>query len=511
MSSTPPAAPPQAQAASLSTTQQGWNLFLVGFLVLFLELACIRWFAAHVIFLQFFTNVVLIACFLGMSCGCLAAKGKRDWLAGFPLLGVVTFLAALVSLAIYHHWKGLAVSVGNLASPQEVFFGTEYRNLDVAQFVVPIELVAALFFVLVALLFVGLGQVLGRAFDAYPDRVRGYMLNIGGSLAGIVGFTAISFVEAPPVAWFFVALAGVAYLLHQGGRLTWLRGLGLAALLAMVATPITVYKRDSQLRWSPYYAILYEKPDRQIIVNTISHQAMVPYEKKGATYSLVHLLQQHSGGKPFEDVLVIGAGSGNDVAHALRFGARRVDAVEIDPVILDIGAADHPDRPYQDPRVVRHLDDGRHFLRTTDRKYDLVVYALVDSLILHSSYANIRLESFLFTRQALEDVKRVLKPDGTFVMYNCYRQGWIVHRAAAMAQQTFGRKPVVLNLPFMETLRPGDTIDGFTVIVTGNSTRIARGFATRGTFWLNQVPPRNEPVDGFAVRPGIDPPGRAGQ
>jgi hypothetical protein len=44
-------------------------------LVLFLELACIRWFAAYVVFLQFFTNVVLIASFLGMSCGCLAALG----------------------------------------------------------------------------------------------------------------------------------------------------------------------------------------------------------------------------------------------------------------------------------------------------------------------------------------------------------------------------------------------------------------------------------------------------
>src|ERR1700704_6937576 len=51
----------------------GLNLFLTGFLVLFLELACIRWFAANVIFLQFFTNVILLACFLGMSCGCMAA------------------------------------------------------------------------------------------------------------------------------------------------------------------------------------------------------------------------------------------------------------------------------------------------------------------------------------------------------------------------------------------------------------------------------------------------------
>ena len=53
---------------------QARTLFIVGFLVLFLELACIRWFAAYVVFLQFFTNVALLASFLGMSCGCLAAR-----------------------------------------------------------------------------------------------------------------------------------------------------------------------------------------------------------------------------------------------------------------------------------------------------------------------------------------------------------------------------------------------------------------------------------------------------
>src|SRR3984893_13950567 len=64
------------------------------------------------------------------------------------------------------------------ASPQEVFFGTEYRNPDVAQFGMPIEAVAAVFFVLIALMFVGHGQVLGRAFDAYPNPVLGYTLNL---------------------------------------------------------------------------------------------------------------------------------------------------------------------------------------------------------------------------------------------------------------------------------------------------------------------------------------------
>jgi SAM-dependent methyltransferase len=195
--------------------------------------------------------------------------------------------------------------------------------------------------------------------------------------------------------------------------------------------------------------------------------------------------------------LIIGAGSGNDIAHALRYGVGTIDAVEIDPVIQDIGVRYHPDHPYEDSRVIRHLDDGRHFLRTTDRKFDLVVYALVDSLILHSGYANIRLESYLFTEQAFEDVRRVLKPDGVFVMYNFYRQGWIVQRVAAMAAKVFGCDPIVLSLPYAETLKSSEAA-GFTTIIAGCNARMTDAFKQHDAFWLNVSPPENLTANGFA-------------
>lgn len=481
------------------------NLFLVGFLVLFMELACIRWFASYVVFLQFFTNVVLIASFLGMSCGCMAARQRRDWLGYFPFIALATVVAALGMFAVYHFWRGLSIDVGGQVSPQEVFFGTEYRNPDVAQFVVPIEAIAAIFFVAVALMFVGVGQVLGRAFDAYPNRVMGYTLNIGGSLVGIVGFSIASIFRAPPAVWFFVSCAGIAYLLYQNRSLTLLRGGALVVLVMGIAVPLTWISPMHIVRWSPYYMVVHDVQTGDIVVNSIGHQSMVPYESSGGSYSLIHLLEQHSGGPPFQDVMIIGAGSGNDVTHALRHGAEHVDAVEIDPVIQDIGREYHPNHPYQNPRVTPHLDDGRHFLRTTEKKYDLVVYALVDSLILHSGYANIRLESYLFTQQAFADIKRVLKPDGIFVMYNYYRQGWIVERVAAMAEATFGCAPTVLSLPYQETLKTSEQA-GFTMIIAGCNPRIADAFRQHKDFWLSSVPPQNETVDGFDLpaHPGYE-------
>jgi len=479
---------------------QARNLFVVGFLVLFLELACIRWFAAYVVFLQFFTNVALLASFLGMSCGCMAARQERDWLSFFPFIALAAILIALAIFAAFHMWSGLVVDVGGQRSPQEVFFGTEYRDPDIARFVVPIEAIAALFFVLIALMFVGPGQVLGRAFDAYPNRVLGYTLNIGGSLAGIVAFSALAFLEAPAGLWFLIACIAVGYLQYQAGSLDRLKVLALATLVVGLSIPTDWVRGQNARHWSPYYLIDHDVAAGYIGVNGVSHQWIMNFAAAGSPYSLIHLLNQHSGGSPFQDVLVIGAGSGNDVTHALKFGVTRVDAVEIDPAIQQIGRQYHPDHPYQDKRVVPHLDDGRHFLRSTDQKFDLVAYALVDSLILHSGYANIRLESYLFTRQAFDDVRRALKPDGIFVMYNFFRQDWIVQRIAAMAEAAFGCRPTVLSLPYEERVKDLP-LNSFTMIIAGCNKRIADAFAKNKDFWLDSVPPRNLSIDGFTLRP----------
>lgn len=70
-------------------------------------------------------------------------------------------------------------------------------------------------------------------------------------------------------------------------------------------------------------------------------------------------------------MLIVGAGTGNDVAGALRMGAKRVDAVEIDPMLVDLGRKSHPEKPYTNPRVSVHIDDARSFLKKTGKKYDL--------------------------------------------------------------------------------------------------------------------------------------------
>src|SRR5688500_20331224 len=117
-------ASPKTDPGPFSSPRRGFELFLISLLILFLELAAIRWFPAHVLYLTFFTNAVLLAAFLGMSVGCLAADHRRNYLRWTPLLlamAVVGALAIEISSGSFLKF----VDVGNVASPEQIYFRAE--------------------------------------------------------------------------------------------------------------------------------------------------------------------------------------------------------------------------------------------------------------------------------------------------------------------------------------------------------------------------------------------------
>jgi spermidine synthase len=501
--------PAAVRPAEAARPRPALDLFVVSGLILFLELASIRWFAAHVLFLTFFTNVVLLACFVGMSVGCLTARSPRRHLLRTPMLLAVAVAVGAILNPLRSRLEHF-VDVGHQANPDVVFFGAEANAYKSPTFLVPVEVVVGGMFVLIAATMVGPGQEMGRAFNRVPGRVAAYAANLAGSLVGILIFAAASWFHLPPVVWFTAAALGIYYLLGRPdpdappGELPPRRGP--AAVYLAVAVALTIptsglVPLDSgrwEIAWSPYYRVDHAKQPGVIVTNLIGHQTMVSRDRPGeVAYHLPHLLNRAAGRPPFRRVLVIGAGSGNDVGRALLWAGpdARIDAVDIEPVIQRIGREEHPDRPYQDPRVTAHLDDGRNFLRRApDGEYDLVVYALVDSLVLHSGYGNIRLESFLFTQQAFADVRRVLKPEGTFAVYNYFRQGWIVARLREALRRTFGADPVALTDPPAPEVRLDSAGELFTLFLAGSEPTvepIRAGFAAPGNkFWV----PKNQPI-----------------
>jgi hypothetical protein len=89
------------------------DLFLISFLILFFELAFIRWFGSNVVFLTFFTNLVLMACFLGMSVGLLSAGRRLNLITWFfPLAMMAAGVAMATRLASRLLTNLLMMSVG---------------------------------------------------------------------------------------------------------------------------------------------------------------------------------------------------------------------------------------------------------------------------------------------------------------------------------------------------------------------------------------------------------------
>lgn len=461
------------------------DLFLISWLVLFLELACIRWFPSHVLFLTFFVNLVLLACFVGMSVGCLVSSRPNNFIRHTPywlLLGLGLGLVANIN----SEYLNVVFAVGNPSKPEVVYFGTEGPAMqrNPLPFTVPMELVGALFFVIIAGIMVGPGQEMGRAFNRVPSRTTAYSANLLGSLVGIGTFALGSALRLPPLVWFGLAGAVLTFWLRRkplaapGTRLT----IPLACLAAAVALTfatsgfLPALNRDTI--WSEYYRIDSFRPtedeaSHRINTNLISQQLMEPRQDPplaAVAYALPYLFQRDlkapdgaPAWQPFQRVLIIGAGNGNDVARALLWAApdARIDAVEIDPVIQQLGERYHPDRPFQDKRVTKHITDGRNFLRNAEPgTYDLVVFALIDSLVLQSGYSNLRLESYLFTLESFQDVRRVLKPTGVYTMYNFFRFPWIAARIREQLRTAFGGvDPVVLTTPPTDTIRFTDPLD----------------------------------------------------
>jgi hypothetical protein len=398
----------------------GVQLFTLSFLMLFVELALIRWSGALVIYLSYFSNFVLLGSFLGIGVGFLRARSRVNL---FPWAPVA--LALLIGFV-----RVFPVEV-NRAGNQLLFFGygTYHASGPPTWVTLPVVFLA------VATVMAMIGEGVARAFIGFRP-LDAYRLDIGGSLAGIAAFSLLSFLDAKPVVWAII-VAAVMLLLY--GRRTGL--LQVVALLALVMLLWSESLSSTDI-WSPYYRISvsqFGSGEYAISVNGIPHQNIIPVSKLARTYSLPY---QHDPGNPLNNVLIIGAGTGDDVANALHEGARHIDAVEIDPQLYQLGKKLNPDHPYQNLRVTVHINDGRAFLEQTHTKYDMILFALPDSLTLVAGQSSLRLESYLFTLQAVQAAKAHLNPgDGMFAMYNYYRTTWLRDRLANTLQVAFGHAP----------------------------------------------------------------------
>lgn len=414
------------------------RLLLTSSSLLFVELLLIRWIPANVRYIGFFSNFVLMASFLGIGIGILLGRrAPRLVLSPFaPLLLAMTFLVLEAQLNI------------RVSGDTEIFFGiAESTSADVNFVVLPATIA------LVTVLLASLALPLGPLLRSMPP-LRAYAVDIAGSMLGIAGFAFLSFVGSSPTTWF--AVVGVLLLLLAlGSGVTPWSVFGGIAMVVVVFSNGTTGGADKDV-WSPYYRISgWDRSGAQVSldpragqqpwalsVDGIPHQEILSAAEAAAS-PLHRQIYAWFPERRYDRVLVVGAGSGSDTALALAREAGHVDAVEIDPALARIGRELHPEDVYSDPRVRVTVNDGRAFLRASTERYDLIVFALTDSLTLVSSTGSIRLESFIFTEEAMALARDHLGPDGIFVMYNYYREPWLVTKLDGMLTDTFGHRPLV--------------------------------------------------------------------
>src|SRR3954470_24162777 len=207
------------------------RIFLVSFTLLFFELLCIRWIPAYVRYLSYFTNFILLASFLGMGLGILAARRTSFRFPPFPLL--VLALTAVVALNRFEL---------NISSTDVLYFGSRTTGVKRAESFILLPLI----FVFVAAAFIHIARALGAVFTKTKP-LTAYPFDILGSRAGTAAFFLIGLFSLPPVVW-FGALALLVLLLN--GRRTTVA----MALPLIMAVMIALYlQRDTH--WSPYYKI----------------------------------------------------------------------------------------------------------------------------------------------------------------------------------------------------------------------------------------------------------------
>ncbi|NUM46531.1 MAG: hypothetical protein HUU38_17645 [Anaerolineales bacterium] len=441
-------------------SNRGAAIFLISVLGLFFEMLFIRWIGTEVRIFAYLQNTILVACFLGLGLGSFTCRQPirlRQTL--WPVFILLALLAFPVTRQIVSSISELLSVLGDLVIWNSIIF------TDPAVILLSIVLGLTMTFGLIVLIvdaFVPMGRFLGRLMDDHPHTLWAYSVNVAGSLVGTWLFVLLSYFYQPPLMWFLVFAGLMAVFVlwmrqERGVNLTILAVcVGLAWFAGRVPNALDVV-------WSPYQKLVLREANFQeevgefvITVNNVGYQALIDlrdatvnadpmrYDPVWRGYSQYDFpLRLHPDPKSF---LIVGAGAGNDAAGGLRQGVEHIVAVEIDPAIIELGQANHPETPYDDSRVEIVKDDARSFFATTTEKFDVIAFGLLDS---HTTTAmtNARLDHYVYTLESLAQAKSLLTDGGIMVLTFEAQKPYIADRMAAALTEVFGEAPLVLRFP----------------------------------------------------------------
>ena len=337
--------------------------------MLFLELAIIRWSGSNVLYLSYFSNFVLLGSFLGMGIGFLRRARSREPLPVradrarrarrvHPVLpGRVPQFAARLALLRRasprraRHERSCSRS-SSWRSPRSWRSSARASPVPFARFDSARGVPAR-----------SLRELLGHRRHLRDSPSSERRRSSGASSSRVAGVLVLE--AAPRRAGF-------------GSLKAWRSSGSLVILGAESFTAGT--------SWSPYYKIEDQAQDARSCNRRERQRRTAPGDPSDVEVQPDHLQprvrppRRHPTRRRARRSAQAAA---TTLPSRCARGAQRIDAVEIDPAVFTTRQA-NPSRSTlrRSDRVHRHIDDGRAFLERTHRKYDLIVFALPDSITL---------------------------------------------------------------------------------------------------------------------------------
>ncbi len=454
------------QDNDLTIPNQAWGIFLISILGLFLETLFIRWIGTEIRIFAYLQNTILVVCFLGLGIGMFTSSRPIEIKQSLIPMTVLLLLMALpVTRLALGSTSEMLSTLGDLL----IWGGNETSNVTTKIILILAGLVMTYgVLILIVDTFVPLGRILGRLMNSNPNPIWAYSVNIFGSILGPWSFVLLSFFYQPPFTWFIIIAIFMAIFVYWSKRD---KRMNFAWLGAIIVLSWFVSQVPDLLKvvWSPYQKLTVgESPasgigDYYISQNNVGYQVIIDLsdagisahpekfqlEFKGLSQYDVPLLL-HPNPKSF---LIVGAGAGNDAAGGLRHNVQSITAVEIDPAIIAIGQELHPEKPYVSPRVQVINNDARSFLATTNEKYDVIAFGLLDSLTT-TSMTNARLDNYVYTKESIIQAKSRLANGGVMVLTFEVERAFIADRIQAALEEVFNQPPLVFRIP-SNTYGPG--------------------------------------------------------
>ncbi len=424
-----------------------FGIFTLSFSLLLFELTLIRVYSATLFY--HFAFMAISVAMLGLAAAGLTVhlgqhRFSREKLGGWAARWTVCYAVSIVVVL----WIVFRIPVNAYLPPNQVGWKL------------------AVIYILSAVPFYFAGLVVSGLFAALPKRIGGLyawdligaglgavmmlllMNHVGGESAGIyiaaTGFAAAALLsnagrwKIPVVLAVVTLVLGITNTSRGWLRIKYTKGAPVADLGAcynrwnsfsrIMAIPFRP-GTDAVYTWCP--SPNYPLPVMQhysIMIDDGASTPVLPFDGKDFSpieyvkYDLTALGHRMHG---YGETLVIGSGGGRDVLTGLMFGAKRVDAVDINPLIFEAmngPLAQFDGNLFRHPRVRGIVAEGRAFARRHPDSYDLVQVAMIDTWAATTAGAYSLSENTLYTVEAFEDYLNALKPGGilTFTRFFMY-------------------------------------------------------------------------------------------